>query len=148
MGSFGPYTVVDGKIFWPHHEVEPRTYRLRVLNGSNARTFRLFLIDQDGEPILDRVRQIGSDGGLLLDAVPLPSGGLLLASEPPLWCAFSHGVSRGPATVHGWHSSLPPKPRALCRASSAFEASCTGRVPRRSQAGDSESTSIPTPANL
>jgi FtsP/CotA-like multicopper oxidase with cupredoxin domain len=79
MESFGPYTVVNGKI-WPHHEVEPRTYRLRVLNGSNARTFRLLLVDGDGEPVLGRVRQIGSDGGLLLDAVPLPAGGLVLAS--------------------------------------------------------------------
>ena len=78
MESFGHYTIVNGKI-WPHHEVEPRTYRLRLLNGSNARTFRLLLIDQDGAPILDRVRQIGSDGGLL-DAVPLPTGELVLAS--------------------------------------------------------------------
>jgi FtsP/CotA-like multicopper oxidase with cupredoxin domain len=79
MESFGPYTVVNGKI-WPYHEVEPRTYRFRVLNGSNARTFRLLLMDQNGEPNLDRIRQIGSDGGLLLDAVPVPAGGLVLAS--------------------------------------------------------------------
>jgi len=79
MECFGPYTTVNGKI-WPHYEVTPRTYRLRLLNGSNARTFRLLLVDAQGEDIWDRVRQIGSDGGLLLDAVPVPSAGLVLAS--------------------------------------------------------------------
>jgi spore coat protein A len=79
MECFGPYTVVNGKI-WPYRQVEQCIYRLRVLNGANARTFRLLLIDEDDEPILGRIRQIGSDGGLLLEAVPLPPGGLVLAS--------------------------------------------------------------------
>jgi FtsP/CotA-like multicopper oxidase with cupredoxin domain len=32
----GPFTLVDGGI-WPHHEVEPRQYRLRLLNGAATR---------------------------------------------------------------------------------------------------------------
>src|SRR4029077_4455952 len=40
MEAFPPFTVVNGKV-WPVLEVRPSTYRLRVLNGSNARTYRL-----------------------------------------------------------------------------------------------------------
>jgi FtsP/CotA-like multicopper oxidase with cupredoxin domain len=44
---------------WPVHEVQPATYRLRVLNGSNARTFRLVLlhvIDANEQGLKDTVR--------------------------------------------------------------------------------------------
>jgi FtsP/CotA-like multicopper oxidase with cupredoxin domain len=51
---------------------------LRVINGSNARTFRLVLL-RDGQPNLDRITQIGTDGGLLRAPVEVPSGGLVLA---------------------------------------------------------------------
>ena len=48
-----PFTVVNGKV-WPVLDVEPAVYRFRVLNGSNARTYRLVLV-RDGDPELDRV---------------------------------------------------------------------------------------------
>ena len=47
---FGPYTLVNGKI-WPKAPVEPNLYRLRVLNGANARTFRLILLDDQGNSL-------------------------------------------------------------------------------------------------
>jgi spore coat protein A len=75
---FGPFTAVNGTI-WPYVEVEPTTYRLRLLNGSNARTFRLVL-ERDGKPDHQRVAQIGSDGGLLLAPARIPAQGLVLAS--------------------------------------------------------------------
>jgi len=50
-----------------------------VLNGSNARTFRLVLM-RDGTPDHERIVQIGTEGGLLLSPVTLPSQGLVLAS--------------------------------------------------------------------
>ena len=50
MEAFPPFTVVNGKV-WPLLEVEPATYRFRVLNGSNARTYRLVLL-RDGAPEL------------------------------------------------------------------------------------------------
>jgi FtsP/CotA-like multicopper oxidase with cupredoxin domain len=78
MESFGPFTLVNGKV-WPVLEVEPRTYRFRVINGSNARTFRLVLI-RDGQPDLARMVQIGSDHGLMRAPAELPSNGLVLAS--------------------------------------------------------------------
>jgi spore coat protein A, manganese oxidase len=67
---FGDTILVNGKV-WPHFEVEPRTYRLRILNGSNARFYRLRL--SDGRPFV----QIGTDQGLL--SAPVQVGRLLLA---------------------------------------------------------------------
>jgi o-aminophenol oxidase len=77
MEAFPPFTVVNGKV-WPVGDVEPATYRFRVLNGSNARTYRLVLV-HEGEPALDRITQIGTDHGLLRTAVPMPADGLVLA---------------------------------------------------------------------
>ena len=78
MEAFAPFTVVNGKV-WPVVEVMPATYRLRVINGSNARTFRLVLL-RDSRPELDRITQIGADGGLFGAPVAVPPGGLVLAS--------------------------------------------------------------------
>jgi FtsP/CotA-like multicopper oxidase with cupredoxin domain len=78
MEAFAPFTTVNGKV-WPLLNVQPSTYRLRVINGSNARTFRLVLVG-DGQPELDRITQIGTDHGLLRAPVAVPSDGLLLAS--------------------------------------------------------------------
>src|SRR5216683_4189846 len=78
MECFSPFTVVNG-VIWPRVEVEPTTYRFRVLNGSNARTYRLVLTHQ-GRPNNERITQIGTDGGLLAAPVQLPRQGLVLAS--------------------------------------------------------------------
>src|ERR1700693_3574928 len=43
MEAFAPFTVVNGKV-WPILDVRPATYRLRMTNGANARTFRLVLL--------------------------------------------------------------------------------------------------------
>jgi FtsP/CotA-like multicopper oxidase with cupredoxin domain len=76
MECFGPFTTVNGTV-WPLLEVAAGTYRLRVLNGSNARTFRLvWLVDDRPANIVD---QIGSDHGLLLAPVDPPADGLVLA---------------------------------------------------------------------
>jgi o-aminophenol oxidase len=78
MEAFPPFTVVNGKV-WPVLDVQPATYRFRVLNGSNARTYRLVLL-REGAPELARITQIGTDHGLLLAPVPVPADGLVLAS--------------------------------------------------------------------
>jgi FtsP/CotA-like multicopper oxidase with cupredoxin domain len=78
MEAFPPFTVVNGKV-WPVLDVQPATYRFRVLNGSNARTYRLVLI-HDGGPALERIVQIGTDHGLLRGPVSAPGDGLVLAS--------------------------------------------------------------------
>jgi spore coat protein A len=60
----GDTIVVNGKT-WPYLDVEPRRYRFRFLNGSNARFYSMRLMDPvamlPGPPIW----QIGTDGGLL-----------------------------------------------------------------------------------
>lgn len=55
---FGTHILVNGRVS-PFIEVEPRLYRLRILNAANARVFRLTL---EPEQVFF---QIGTDGGLL-----------------------------------------------------------------------------------
>ena len=64
MEFFGPLTVVNGCI-WPRHTVKAGVYRLRILNGCSARTYRLRFTDSDGVPVHVPMQMIGSDGGLL-----------------------------------------------------------------------------------
>ena len=77
MEAFPPFTVVNGKV-WPVLDVQPATYRVRAINGSNARTYRLVLL-RDGAAELERITQIGTDHGLLRTPAPVPADGLLLA---------------------------------------------------------------------
>ena len=57
----GNAILVNGKLF-PYLEVEPRKYRFRVLNASNARSYHLSFADR--APF----HQIGTDQGLLARA--------------------------------------------------------------------------------
>jgi spore coat protein A, manganese oxidase len=61
---FGDCNLVNGKLF-PYLEVEPRKYRFRVLNASNARFYRLSLSNKQ------KFQQIGIDQGLLAAPVPI-----------------------------------------------------------------------------
>ena len=63
---FGDAIMVNGKV-WPNLNVKQRQYRLRFLNGSNARFYNLTL--SNGLPFV----QIGSDGGFLPNPVTLDS---------------------------------------------------------------------------
>ena len=70
---FGELPVVNGAIY-PYLEVEPRPYRLRVLNGANSRFFNLYfnLAKRPTDiPSLISFNQIGTDGGFLTNPVPL-----------------------------------------------------------------------------
>jgi len=60
----GNAILVNGKLF-PYLEVEPRRYRFRLLNASNARFYRLAFAND--APF----HQIGTDQGLLTTPVPL-----------------------------------------------------------------------------
>src|SRR6201992_3019159 len=57
-GITGGRVLVNGA-FLPHHEVEARRYRLRILTVSQSRAYDLSL--SSGAPLI----QIGADGGLL-----------------------------------------------------------------------------------
>jgi FtsP/CotA-like multicopper oxidase with cupredoxin domain len=74
---------------WPHHEVRQKAYRLRIVNGSNARTYALALIDPNpwsapnpaARPQIwhsDLLTVIGNDGGLFAQAKPLQATGYVL----------------------------------------------------------------------
>jgi spore coat protein A len=73
MEFFGPLTLVNGRI-WPKVQVHAGVYRLRILNGSNARTYRLRFTDSEGNPVTLPLQMIGSDGGLLMQPVDLNDG--------------------------------------------------------------------------
>ena len=64
---FGELPVVNGALY-PYLNVEPRPYRIRLLNGSNSRFLNLYFnlakVVTD-IPSLVAVHQIGSDGGFL-----------------------------------------------------------------------------------
>jgi spore coat protein A, manganese oxidase len=80
---FGDMNCVNGKVM-PFLEVEPRKYRFRILNASNARFYhlRLFNSDATGHVLnqsfdVPSFQQIGTDGGLL--PTPLELRYLLVA---------------------------------------------------------------------
>lgn len=79
---FGPLTLVNGRI-WPRKKVDATAYRLRILNGSNSRFYRLHfaerLADDSFEWITLPIKQIGTDCGLLSGPVNLPDNGLTIA---------------------------------------------------------------------
>jgi spore coat protein A len=54
---FGNFILVNG-MAWPYLEVEPRKYRLRMLNGSDS---RFYVLNFGGMPFM----QIGTDNGFL-----------------------------------------------------------------------------------
>ncbi len=62
----GDAIVVNGKT-WPNLNVEPRQYRFRLLNGSNARFYDLSM--NKGLPFI----AIATDGGYLQNAVSTPN---------------------------------------------------------------------------
>ena len=76
----GDIITVNGKT-WPYLSVAPRKYRFRILNGSNARTYELWLQDLVSKTNGPIIYQIGTDGGLLDAPVainPALGGKLLL----------------------------------------------------------------------
>jgi spore coat protein A len=67
MSGFQGNQVLTNGVIQPHHYVERRKYRFRILNGSNARKYQLALSNNQ------QITQIGSDGGLLSAPVSVSS---------------------------------------------------------------------------
>jgi FtsP/CotA-like multicopper oxidase with cupredoxin domain len=67
---FGDFVIVNG-MAWPYLDVEPRKYRFRMLNASNARMLNLRFINRTTGAVWTKVYQIGSDGGFLRSPVAL-----------------------------------------------------------------------------
>ncbi|HEX8113849.1 MAG TPA: hypothetical protein VF516_39225 [Kofleriaceae bacterium] len=83
---FGDVMTVNGKS-WPFFEVQPRRYRFRVVNASNARFIQAQLVHSaNHQPTATPgpdIWQIGSDGGFLNAPTDLDAG----ASAPHLFLA-------------------------------------------------------------
>jgi FtsP/CotA-like multicopper oxidase with cupredoxin domain len=126
MEAFPPFTVVNGKV-WPLLEVQPATYRFRVLNGSNARTYRLVLV-RDDAPELGRITQIGTDHGLLRTPASLPPDGLVLASaeRADLLVDFSDMAPGAELTL--LNTAAAPFDGTRFPAANAFNAADPGRM--------------------
>ncbi len=90
-GVLGDTIIVNGAA-QPYFKVADRKYRLRILNGSNARQYTLAL--SNGQPLV----QIGSEGGLLPAPVSQPSIRLAPAERADVVVDFS-GVPHGTQVV-------------------------------------------------
>ena len=89
--SSGNLPVVNGAIY-PYLDVEPRLYRLRVLNASNLRFFNLYFNFPKMPyeiPSLVSFYQIGSDGGFLPRSAKMQKLLLVLAERADLLIDFS-----------------------------------------------------------
>jgi suppressor of ftsI/bilirubin oxidase len=91
FGWYGDAPHVNG-VVRPYHDVAARRYRLRVLNASNARTYRLAFRRDDGTATPFEL--IGTDGGLLANAVPCEQAFLAPAERIDVLVDFS-GVAKG-----------------------------------------------------
>ena len=67
---FGDFIVVNG-VIWPFQRVEPRHYRLRLLNGSNTRAYRLSFERENGCRLSFHV--VGTEQALLPAPVEVTS---------------------------------------------------------------------------
>lgn len=86
-GVLGDVILVNGTP-WPFLEVDAVRYRLRILNGSNARRYRLRLDPAPGgvsEPFV----QVASDGGLLASPITHPHLDLASAERQEVVVDFS-----------------------------------------------------------
>jgi bilirubin oxidase len=150
---FGDSIVVNGRT-WPYLEVEPRLYRLRLLNGTNAR----FLLLKFDQPI--QFNQIGNEGGLLPDQ-PVVQDQVLMAPAERAdvivdFSAFKPGdqitlLNLGPDSPFG---SLPIDPADVAdpettgkvmqfRVVEATGAGNAGVIPQQLPAIEPLSTSLP-----
>ena len=83
--DFGGDTATVNGAAWPYLEVEPRRYRLRLINGSNGRTFDLELVNEegdrthhnDGHDTVPTLYQFSPGHGYLEEMVSIGPGGEL-----------------------------------------------------------------------
>jgi spore coat protein A, manganese oxidase len=79
---YGNAVVCNGKIY-PYFTVQPRKYRVRLLNAANTRFFHLTLAENRA------FHQIGSDGGLLAEPLEMRSLVLFPAERADLVIDFA-----------------------------------------------------------
>lgn len=100
VGFLGDQIFVNGK---PQMElpVATRPYRLRILNGSNARIYKLGW--QDGRPLI----VIGTDGGLLEAPLSRDYVSLAPGQRVDLWADFSQDALGSRLWLQNFEDSTP-----------------------------------------
>jgi FtsP/CotA-like multicopper oxidase with cupredoxin domain len=106
---FGDAIVVNGKT-WPYMDVEPRRYRFRIVDGANARFFRLklgtlpfWVIGGDGGLINKpaKVTQLflapGERADVIVDFAPAAGTNIIMTNNAK--APFPSGVAANPNTV-------------------------------------------------
>ncbi len=69
---FADFAVING-VAWPKITVEPRPYRFRLLDGSNARCYTLGLANVAAKGIAPTISVIGSDQGYMRKVAAAPA---------------------------------------------------------------------------
>jgi len=108
---FGDTILVNGKA-WPVMDVEPRQYRLRMLNGSNSRFYNMKFDWTKMKGGISRLkqlkfRQVGSDGGLLDEAVKLRALNLAPAERADIVVDFSDDDLLGKTIILSNNAATP-----------------------------------------
>lgn len=93
MGVLGEQILVNGRQM-TRLPVERRPYRLRLVNGSNTRTYKLGW--SDGSP----VTVLATDGGLLAAPAERPFVMLAPAERVELWVDFARWPAGGDLSLH------------------------------------------------
>ncbi len=83
---FGNAALINGKLL-PYLDVQPRKYRFRILNASNARFY--FLSLENGQPF----QQIGTDQGLLPAPVDCDPAGHCSRASARTWWWISRNIA-------------------------------------------------------
>jgi len=96
-GFLGDTMLVNG-VVQPYHVVERRKYRLRFLNGSNARIYQMFLTNDSGQSF--PMTQIATEGGLLANSINIRSFELYMAQRVEVIVDFAHSMFDGQKYVY------------------------------------------------
>ncbi len=134
---FGNTIMVNGKM-WPNLNVEPTTYRFRLLDGSNARFYSLFFVDRVTKAMLP-FTQIGTDGGYLGAPVPLTSLTIAPGERAEILVDFS-GLPVGTKIIMR-NNAKAPFPKGV-----APDGSTTGQIMQFTVVASTANT--PAPAQL
>jgi len=94
----GEAILLNGKMF-PFLDIEPRLYRIRLLNAANSRFFNLSFAEDAAHP--QPFHQIGSDQGLLPAPVPMKQLLLAPAERADLLLDFSAAAGHNVHLVSG-----------------------------------------------
>ena len=98
----GEIAVLNGRV-WPHLQVEPRRYRLRLINASNARTYRVKFSNSMG------FHQVATDMGLVPSPQEMDKVLLSPAERAEIVVDFSKAAGK---TLHLVNEAPAPFPGA------------------------------------